>query len=287
MTEAWEPANDTERAMAKSLAVGDRQGYFRILGVAELYLPQFLDAAVDTDGQRFVTANLFGHTFLLVFTSLEGMLAQMNGVVDGYTMTNYPELRRKWPSQDWRLAVNPGVPIDAYVTIEAVEAAAVGDVSIPTAAEAILDAVAVEQDAHDATGAPPVEPQVEVDEALTAAAARGDSDTFLRTLLDAVVIMPTARPLADESELFEPDFPWRPAGAADAPTIEVFTSGGAYAQAYPQRGPSVTAALPFLLALWPKGYALSVNPGTSLAVQLSGDDVRTLLLWSEPMPDEP
>jgi hypothetical protein len=268
----WEPANATEQALAQALASGDQRAYFRIVSTADLYLPQFLGAG-PPDGQQFVTANLFGHTFLPVFTSIEALvISEVSEIAGGYALTNYAELRQKWPVPEWRLAVNPGTPIDAYVAIEAVENAAVGEVALPTAAEMILGAAA-----EEAVAEPPPALEVGYDEALTAAAQQGDVDAYVRILLDAVVILPTARPVADGSALFEPDFPWRLTGSS----IEVFTSADTLRQAYPAPPPTIPVSFPVLLGLWPEGRAMSVNPGSRIGVEIPAEQVKMLLLWSD------
>jgi hypothetical protein len=268
---AWAPANPTEQALAEALASGDQANYFRILSNAELYLPQFLTA--PPEGQQFVTVNMFGQTFLPVFTSIEAMVvAQVSAVAGGYVLTTHPELRRKWPMPQWRLAVNPGTPIDAYVEIGAVERAALGELALPTAGELILDAAAEEA----ATGALPAV-EVDADEALADAASQGDIDGYVRILLDSVVVLPTARPVPDASALFEPDFPWRVTGSS----IEVFTSTAALQRAHPVPPPSIRVSFPILLVRWPEGRGMSVNPGSATGVEISADQVRMLLLWAD------
>src|SRR5205814_3355582 len=122
--------------------------------------------------QRFITAELLGQEYLPVFTSVPALAGVMQGQADAYTVTSYEELRRKWPEPRWRLAVNPGTPIDAYVTIEAVERAALGQLTVPTAAELAADA---RQEA--AAGAP-------ASGDLQAALERQDIDGYLHALLD-------------------------------------------------------------------------------------------------------
>lgn len=238
--------------MATAAAENDRREFFRVLALADLYLPQRL-ADAGAVPQRLMTLELFEHTFLPVYTSVETMAAQLGGAADGYSVTNYAELRRKWPDPTWRLAVNPGSPIDAYVPIEAVEAAAVGDLEIPTAAE-----VAVEE-AENA-------PQIDV-------------DGYVQALLDTVVLVPTAREVADPNEILEPGFPWRPVQGAEAPAIEVFTAEETFQQAYPEPVPRVAVAFPFVLSLWPEGHDLALDPRTPQALDLPADLVQGLLLW--------
>jgi hypothetical protein len=297
----WEPDNQVELDLLRAMAAGDHREYFRVIGAADLFLPQPVrgDSPPSADEQEFLTANLFGHTFLPVFTSVRGLAAQVGDAVDGYTVTSYPELRDKWPDPQWRLAINPGTPIDAYVAVDAVAGAAIGEVVVPSAGEVLVEAAAEEVAREAAAGAAgegpagneaagtsgllgPL-PAADTDESLTAAARRGDGDGYLRALRDALVIVPTARPVADGAELFEHDFPWVPVGRPGAPALEVYTSHAAFRREHPSPSPGLTVAFPFLIGVWPQGYAMAVNPGTDLAVEIPGDQVRLLLLW----PDAP
>jgi hypothetical protein len=271
VSEPWEPANDTERAMAQAAAAGDRRAFFQILAAAELVLPCFTQDD-DHGGQRFVTAGLFGETFLLVFTSVQIMAAKLTGLVDGYALTSYAELREKWPHPDWRLAVDPGSPLEAYVPIDAVRAAAAGELLVPTAAELVAEA-------ETAVTAPS-----DVDEELAAAVRTEDVDRYAATLLDALVLVPTER-AADPADIVGPGFPWRFGGPPERPVIEVFTSVDALERAHPGGLPSVRVALPFALAVWPEGYGLSVNPGEPSGIELPSDQVQWLLLWESPDAD--
>jgi hypothetical protein len=276
----WVPANDTERAMLRAALAGDRREYFRILAGADLYLPQLVGD--EPGGQRLITGELFGQTVLPVFTSVEALALQAGEAADAYTVTSYPELRHKWPDPSWRLAVNPGLPLDAYVPIEAVAGAAAGEVTVPTMAEVLVEA-ADDEELSDQMGTPPVDvPPEGVDAALLEAAQAGDVGAYVAILLDALVLVPTERDVADPDEILEPGFPWRAAGTPQAPAIEVFTSVEALARAHADRPPTVEVALPFALATWPEGYGLSVNPESDSHIDLPAEYVPWLLMWEEP-----
>jgi hypothetical protein len=274
----WQPANDTERALATALARDDRAGFFQVVADADLYLPQRSGSDATGQEQDFVTVALFGQTVLPVFTSIEGLAAAMAGLADAYTVTSYPELCDKWPVPQWRLAVNPGSPIDAYLPVEAVEAAARGELVVPTAGEAIVDAAA---EADPAARAAALDPH----QALVEAASQADPDGYVDALLDCVVVVPTAREVSDPQPP-GPDFPWRPAGPAEDPAIEVFTSAEAFTAAYPEQ-PGVTMPFVILLTAWPDGHALAVNPGGPAGLVVPADQVHQLLLWATPLGPTP
>jgi hypothetical protein len=258
--------------MARAAQAADQRAFFQALAAADLVLPRFTQDD-DHDGQRFVTAGLFGQTFLVVFTSVEAMAARLAGLADGYALTGYAELRQKWPHPEWRLAINPGTPLEAYVPVDAIDAAAAGDLVVATAAELVAEA-------ESAVTAPP-----DVDAELAEAAAAGDVDRYAAALLDAVVLVPTERAVADPADILEPGFPWRLAGPPERPVIEVFTTPEILDRAYPDGTSSVRVALPFALAVWPVGCGLSVNPGEPSGIELPSDQVQWLLLW-EPLADD-
>lgn len=279
----WEPANEVERAMVLAASSDDRQAYFQLVAVADLYLPQLRED--PSPGQRFVTVHAFEQVFLPVFTSVEALAAQFGHAVDGYAVTNYAELRRKWPNPEWRLAVNPGTPVDAYLSIDAVEEAATGDVTVPTMAE--LAASSAEEAAEEErlralrdAADHPDDPA----EALRAAARAGDVYGYLERLLDGTVLIPVTRP-AQAEEILTDDFPWR---YADGDAIEVFTDADALAAAHPEPVPHVEVSLAFALAAWPAERGLRVNPGRDDGFEMPAELVLPLLgFTSSPTPTEP
>lgn len=272
MTAPWQPANETEAAMARAMSDDDRQEFFRLVVTAPLYLPQVVTDRGDE--QTFITADFVGRTVLPVFTSVEALSA----FAGAYTTTSYAELRQKWPTPEWWLAVNPGYPIDAYTPIDAVAAAARGELAVQTAGEAVVDAMVEDIEA--------VSMFLDTDEALSAAAARGDAAGYLDALLDAMVVVPTTREVADPGQALAEDAPWLVAGTAGAPVIEVFTSAETFEAAFPEPGPSVILPFTLLLTVWPDGHGLSVNPRTPLAIDLPSDEVQALLFWSLDEPEE-
>jgi hypothetical protein len=289
----WQPANDVEVALVRAVTAGDRQEYFRLVAVADLYLPT-LAADRDRPGpQRFITADLVGQTYLTVFTSVPSLAAVMIGQADAYRVTNYPELRRKWPVPHWRLAVNPGTPIDAYVRIEAVEAAALGDLAVPTAAEILADGVApdgVRPEAAMTSAAAELvgaafSRRSSAAELVGAAASRrssaaaGDVDGYIRALLEVDVILPVAEPV-DAARILQPGFPWRLVPDGESVAVEVFTSADRYRAAGLGELPTVTVPFTALVLAWPDDSCwLSIDPGSPLAVRLPGGHVLAFALW--------
>ena len=175
----------------------------------------------------------------------------MSRLADAYTVTSYQELREKWPVPEWRLAVNPGFPIDAYSSIESVAAAAAGEEPVPTAAELIVDGIA-----EDPQRPVALDPH----ELLTEAAERADVDGYVDALLDADVVVPTTREVTDPEDLTGPEAPWYRAGPTGAAGDRGVHLGGGV-RAGPPRPPRVIVPFVALLMMWPEGHGLSVNPG--------------------------
>lgn len=165
----WRPANAVERAMVDALTRGDHRRYFELVGVTELLLPAFSEDSDEYFRQRFVAMEMCDLTYLPVFTSVESLVAFLGNTADAYNVTSYEELRQKWPVPDWRIAVNPGTPIDAYLPIDSVAEAAAGELTVPTIAEALASASteaspSTDQDARRMNGKPrPSLPGVSLD----------------------------------------------------------------------------------------------------------------------------
>jgi hypothetical protein len=126
---AWLPGSEVDAELFSALAADDRRRFFQIVRDAPWYLPAL---PADGDGQRFLTRELLGGTYLLVFTSVRSLVSVVGPAVDGYTITGYAELSERWPVPSWRLAVNAGTPVDAWVTLPALVEAAEGTRVVPT-----------------------------------------------------------------------------------------------------------------------------------------------------------
>ncbi|MEY9863587.1 hypothetical protein ABH935_009240 [Catenulispora sp. GAS73] len=269
-TGSWKPANDVEESMAQAAAAGDTAAYFRLVESAPLYLPgSTADRAAGV--QRFVTRVVFGHTYVLAFTSVEGLMAHVGVLADASVATTYEELRRHWPDAGWRLAVNPGTPVDAYVRLESVAEAARGGVRVASAATMVAQAQA------DLAGSGMAAPELE--SALTEAIRTADVDAYVHLLLGAVVVVPTTEPVAGPAQIMEAGFPWRITGGPESPSIDVFTSRAAFARAFPEPVPHVVAAFRFVLTAWPDDCGLAVNPDSPSGISLTHEILQMLRLW--------
>jgi hypothetical protein len=295
----WYPANTAERAMAWALSTGNYTRYFRAFTRTDLFLPSREGGDPDGLGEP-ITAEVAGHTVLPVFTSDEGLLAvyaaQPPEVI---VVTRYEDLRDGWPSPQWRLAINPGLPIEAYLPVELVELAVRDELS-PFDPRLLIGRLGnLEWEPW-----PPGGPQ----QALLDAVERSDGAEYLDALRDCMVILPTTRPVSavevdefstvklhhrgpgpvDEPtrdllarlgvrpEAVDREFPWRFATGRPVPTVEIFTQP----EFRPDpEAPSVRMRFLPMLNLIPAGYALSVNPGGPGWLELPSEDLPLLREW--------
>lgn len=248
---AWLPGNEVEADLVTALAADDRQTFCRIVRDAPWYLPALPD---EPGGLRFVTHDLLGETYLLVFTSPQSLVGVLGAVVSACTVTGHDELAARWPDPAWRLAVNPGTPVDAWLTLPALTEAAEGRRTVPALAQFTTGTA-------DTADAP------EVDAAL---------DDYLAQLNQARLAVPLAVAVTEGER---PRYLVMRTGTG--PVVEAFTSPEALAARHPG-GEWMSAGLAELLADWPGAeYGLVIDPGSDTALQFPGSDLPGLLLWAE------
>lgn len=218
----WYPANPIERELAWALSGANFARYFRTVLGAELFVPQ-------RDGDEPYGYEVSGRTFLPVFTSEEGMFAVLGAEPAAATVTSFARLREGWPAPQWWLAINPGLPIEAYLPVTAVEPAARGELLPKSDPEVLVERLA------DTDWAP--WPPGGAGGALADAVASGDGAAYLDALLDGTATVPAAREVS-EGELGEfvrtavagppapgAEFPFAPAATGPDPAaIEAFTT---------------------------------------------------------------
>ncbi|RFS83065.1 SseB family protein [Actinomadura spongiicola] len=126
---------------------------------------------------------------------------------------------------------------------------------------------------------PAFEPGNRIDQELYEAASDGDSDAFLRVLLNANVLVP----IPDEAPLevmpVQREFRWDAAlrGESD---VRVFTSLVRLREVMPESR-FVYADFRELIGAWPRDeWTMLLNPGTRIGASLRGDQVRVLGEWA-------
>lgn len=286
-TPGWVPKNDVERALDKAAARGDGDEFLRVFAAAELYLPQVPKEGVVIRAQEWrpLTRQVAGRVSVPVFTSLAAMGAVV--FAGSYAVTRYDELADHGVSPDWWLDINPGTPIEAHLPAAAVGQVVRGTLSV------VEDRLFPSEDDADDVAYPVDEPLVDdlygpivPDRVLHDPAFMATHDETDEALLGSTVVVPTTREVVDlPGELSRPGFPWRRAGpssaatadpaTADRPTIEAFTTDDRFVSAYPE-SPGVRVPFPVLMAAWPEGHALFVNPGSPVSMVYPADQVPVL-----------
>ncbi|WP_258940497.1 SseB family protein [Actinomadura luteofluorescens] len=126
---------------------------------------------------------------------------------------------------------------------------------------------------------PEFEPGNRIDQELYEAASGGDSDAFLRVLLNANVLVPIPDDAPLEVMPVQREFRWD-AAMRDAVSVQVFTSMVRLREVLPESR-FVYADFRELIGAWPReDWAMVLNPGTHIGASLHGDQVRSLSEWA-------
>jgi hypothetical protein len=265
----FEPQNDIEQRLFEAAARGDKDTLFKILLGAQVVVPADPETPWGTrPGESdfpWHPIPVNGRTAVLVFTSLRWMHDAIGPC--RFLMPDFLDLVSAWRDADWTLVLNPGTPIDAGLPGERVRALAgtpeqpAGPAPRPAAAESDF------------------EPGNKVDEELLDAAARGDTDAFLRVLLSAGVLVPIPDDASPDIIPGDAEFRWD-AALRDAATAQVFTS---YERLREGTGGAkyVQADFRELITVWPDiDWTMAVNPATRIGATLRGHQVRELSEWA-------
>jgi hypothetical protein len=127
----WEPTIEAEVSLRDALRSGDQEMYFRVLARTELLLPVTADALAGRAPMGWGTWTADDRTHLLAFTSVGSMQACLAEHAGSARRVPFAELAKVWPNHEWWLAVNPGLPIEAYLPPWFVVQLARGDVRMP------------------------------------------------------------------------------------------------------------------------------------------------------------
>ncbi len=111
----WDPATDAEAAMRDALAAADQDRYFQILSRSELLLPVSPDALAGRAPLGWGTWTTGNRTHILAFTSPTALRLCLNEPAGSFRSVAFPTLAAEWPNYEWWLAINPGLPIEAYL----------------------------------------------------------------------------------------------------------------------------------------------------------------------------
>ena len=127
----WAPATETEAAMRDALAAADQDGYFRILARTELLLPVSAEALAGRAPMGWGTWTTGNRTHVLAFTSPAAMRLCLNEPYGSYRSVPFSTLAHEWPNHEWWLAINPGLPIEAYLPAWFIAQLVRGEVRLP------------------------------------------------------------------------------------------------------------------------------------------------------------
>jgi type III secretion system (T3SS) SseB-like protein len=136
----WAPANRSEVTMANALADGDQRTYFRHVLTIPLFLP--VPRAGWPTGtvpgwppEECLTWSGEGRTFLLVFSSPAGLESVTGPEWMAGPPVSFHDVVAAVPDPTWWFAINPGLPIEAYLPPELVAPVAEGTVVLPVMPE--------------------------------------------------------------------------------------------------------------------------------------------------------
>lgn len=123
------------------------------------------------------------------------------------------------------------------------------------------------------------EPGNRIDQELFEAASGGDSDAFLRVLLNANVLVPIPDDAPLEVTPVQREFRWDAALRGEA-AVQVFTSLVRLREVLPESR-FVYADFRELIGAWPRDeWAMLLNAGTRIGASLQGDQVLALSEWA-------
>lgn len=126
---------------------------------------------------------------------------------------------------------------------------------------------------------PAFEPGNRIDQELHEAALSGDSDAFLRVLLNANVLVPIPDDAPLEVTPVQREFRWDAALRTES-AVQVFTSLVRLREVLPESR-FVYADFRELIGAWPReDWTMLLNPGTRIGASLLGDQVRALSDWA-------
>jgi SseB protein N-terminal domain len=117
--------------MRDALAASDQEHYFRILSRTDLLLPVSADALAGRAPMGWGTWTTGNRTHVLAFTSPMSLAICLSDRGASYRVLPFHTLAAQWPNYEWWLAINPGLPIEAYLPSWFVSQLTRGDVRLP------------------------------------------------------------------------------------------------------------------------------------------------------------
>jgi hypothetical protein len=266
------PLDEEERSLLEAAARGDREEFLRtLLGVRQIWVP-VVDGgdsmlAPGRPGFQWYVDDSSGRPVVPIYTGPGRMRDAMGG--HPFVLSDLAKVLRFWPDPALELVINGGTAIGASVP---------GDRVTPMAEQ--VDAAAAARLARDFPAQSDAERQM--------FDARGDVDMVVKVLMDATVFLPvwSRTPPAVQTRPGDPSFPWSAVPVRGRPSVLAFTSFDWMKAAVGTTG-FVMPTFAELVAGWPDhGWSVSVNPGTPIELVLSGEQIRTLAVGLERVPQD-
>ncbi|MEU7870722.1 SseB family protein [Dactylosporangium sp. NPDC049140] len=270
--EQWRPSTEAEEAMAAAVAAGDEIAYCKALSDEALYVPISPAAAAGREPVTLATSPAGGVTYVLAWTSGAALPPEIPYV----RRTPLFEVVHAIQERGWGIAVDPGLPLQAFLSPEAVRTL------------------------------PPWEPEWwPLDDALRRAVLAEDREAYMAALLEAHLLLPlpTEQELAEANpqpdpddpeaaywtvvrtdrivpsisrDVTDPEFPWWRTELVDGREVVFAFTSVAHLQA--ELGDREWVAVPFIdiVVAWPEssgegGAALRLNPGGTNGMELPHD----------------
>ncbi|MCO6007052.1 SseB family protein [Actinoallomurus purpureus] len=267
------PLDEEERVLYDAAARDDREGLLRILlGVRQIWVPIVeggdLMLGPGRPGFQWYTRESGGRTVVPLFTGPSRMREVMGG--HPFVLSDLAKVLRFWPDAAWDLVINDGSPIGATIPGERI-----------TALSRRVDDDAADRLAADFPAQNDAERRL--------FETRNDPDARLKTLLGASVFLPvwSRTPPTVQTSPNDPAFPWSAVPVRGRASVLVFTSFDWMKEAVGTTG-FVMPTFADLLAGWPEpGWDVSVNPGTPIEIELSGEQIRAIASRPAAHPFEP
>lgn len=239
----WQPIDDHERELWRARARGDQEAYLRELAGSAILLPVLPAESGGRGPVSWVSTEISGQRCVVAFTSPDAMRRVLHAD-PAYRSARFLELSATWPDASAWLAVDPGLPIEVFLTADIVAELA-------------------------ALGAQPAN-QFETD--LLAAADAGDMARYLTMLQAARILLPLT-PGTDVREVTDPDFVfWRSDG--NTGPVPAFTSPARLRDQFGDR-PHTEVSLDEMAGAWPDpGADLVIDPGAAHCVVVPGAVLR-------------
>lgn len=126
----WRPADPFEEELAEAFAADDLARSLALLRTAELAVPISAAAAAGDEPPAWPTTTDAGMTWIMAYTSIEGMRQGTQGLAEYCRVVTLPELAAGWPDLRSGLVVNLGLPPHFFL-----ESGTLARLAVPTMAQ--------------------------------------------------------------------------------------------------------------------------------------------------------